>query len=261
MATQTVNPTRRNFLTAFLPRSGQSTKGNNLGLSQQPEILAQDSELISRRDFGRRSAAGLISLTLLERLFNETEAAESKTGTNEFTAEAVAARGINTQEGLINLASEVGFLPTETDNSKFRRADFTVIADQSDLNTLRQYFRGLEILKNDGFYSMQGRNNDVHKFVEQTTDIKATLGIMKAAAGFRRDDTVIYGLTREESFGLLQHLNSNYRFPYSNPKDNNDNYNKFDKLVGDEINRSLNSRGLFKAAQAIITANGGLARQ
>ncbi len=255
MKTQTATPSRRDFLTAFFPRSAEATGRNSSEFLQSSEIVASDSELMNRRDFGRRSAVGLISLALLERMFNRTEAAESTTGTNAFTAKNVASKGINTQEGLINLASDMEFLPTEKDNSKFKRADFSVIVDQVGFDDLRKFFRCLEILKNEGYLSVDSDTNDIHKILEQTKSIKAVDRILLGSAGFRRDKTIVYGLTKDETFAALEHLNSNYKFPYNDPSENTKQYQKFDDYVARAVNVSLSDRNLYRIAQEIIAAN------
>ncbi len=246
-----------------LPADRRSEVMTSLGFKSGPKLTrVADSEQTStqvdnfdRRAFLRKSAAAIISLPLLERMLNRTEAAETATGTSAFTAKNVASKGINTQEGLIDLASDMGFLPKETDNSKFRRADFSVIVDQVSFDDLRKFFRGLEMLKNEGYLSVSSDANDIHRILEQTKSIKAVDRLLVGSAGFRRDKTIIYGLTKEQTFAALEHLNSNYGFPYKDPSENIRQFNSYEQYVANAVNTSLSNRGLYRAAQEIVLAN------
>lgn len=171
--------------------------------------------------------------------------------TNPFFASELKKLGIKTQSALISLAKDKGFLPVEDEDAKFSLSQFTTIADQADFESLRQYFSLLQILKNDGYFSM----DDVHQVVEQTSHIDAMKALLYQSAGARREATVIHGLEYPETMRALRTLRNEFDFPLDDFERSQKSYDSFVDHLRPIVNSSLKRRGLYKAAVQIILAN------
>ena len=215
----------------------------------------EDSRSMSRRGFLQTTGA-LMTIAAVEQMFKFAEANDTVPGEHNFTPENVAKLGVNSTEKMLDLAEKHGYLPTETANSDYRYAKFEKIADRASLQHLRQYFRAMEMLRNDGFFDDD--KADVQRIVTNTPDIAPVRYMLLGTLGARAKDgsEVVHGLTRGEVFYVLEdYLPNNFKFPYQNDQTATSQYKKFVQGVNRIGDTSLINRGVADRSAAIHAAN------
>jgi hypothetical protein len=223
-------------------------------MKETPVEEADSSREINRRGL-LKTGVGLVAFSVLEPLFKIAEANDKVPGDHHFTPQNIAKLKIDTTEELLNLARKQGYLPTETANSEFSYSKFEKIADRASLTDLRQYFRAIEMLRNDGYFDSNRKMEEVHEILSSTPDIAPVRELLLINLGARSKDgsQVIHSMTRDEFFDMLQnYLNDNYKFPYADDGVAKEMVNSFRKATGDMMRTSLNRRGVSKEYDAIL---------
>ncbi|MBT6843930.1 MAG: hypothetical protein HOA17_09100 [Candidatus Melainabacteria bacterium] len=227
-------------------------------ISQKPDELPLEERIFSRRGVMKTAMAGaaLFTLSVLEPLFKIAEANDKVPGEHHFTPQNIAKLNIDTTSQLLDLAQKRGYLPAETANSKFSSSKFVDIADRASLHEVRQYFRAIEMLRNDGFFDDD--KADVQNIVSGTPAIAPVRSLLLGTLGARAKDgsEVVHGMTRGELFYVLNdYLPNNFQFPYKDDRRSTAMLNKFNEGIDRIGNASIQNRGLGSKHDAIIAAN------
>ncbi|MDA0772043.1 MAG: hypothetical protein O3C63_03775 [Cyanobacteria bacterium] len=211
-----------------------------------PELPFEEREF-SRRGVLKTAMAGAAMLTaaVLEPLFKIAEANDRVPGEHHFTPQNIAKLKIDTTNELLALAEKHGYLPTETQNSEFSYSKFKDVADRASVRDLRQYFRAIEMLRNDGYFDSNRKMEEVHQILSNTPEIAPLKKLLFTALGARNDSKVVHGITKDEFFSMLKdHLSNNYKFPYNDDSVGKRMIESFEKDLSQLIDYSLQKRGL-----------------
>jgi len=231
-------------------------RGVGSAATAMKEASAEDVD--SSRKTSRRSllktGAGLVAVSLLEPLFKIVEANDKVPGEHHFTPQNIAKLKINSTNGILALAAKQGYLPRETEDSKFSYSKFKDMADRASVRDLRQYFRAIEMLRNDGYFDSNKKMEEVHEILSNTPDIAPVHRLLLITLGARSKDgsEIVHNLTHSEFSSILNDfLPNNFDFPYQNDKTSNVMLDKFTEAVSRYGAVSVTNRGLTAKARAI----------
>lgn len=223
----------------------------------------ESTRAMSRRGLLQAGLA-LITFKTLESLFKVAEANDQVPGEHHFTPQNIEKLNIDTTSKLLDLAREHGYIPTETADSKFSYSKFADMADRASLHEVRQFFRSIEMLRNDGFFDSKKEMEEVHAILASTPDIAPVRTLLLTTLGARAKDgsgEVIHGLTKGEFFSMLQEHLPRYEFPHRDHDKAKTMNGKFASAVHRQVNTSIQNRGVGNRVDAILAANDKLSQK
>lgn len=227
---------------SFLRRGVQRVVDVNRGALTEGEFDFESSRELSRRGFLKATGV-LFTAAVLESLFKTVEANDKAPGEHNFTPGNIAQLGISSPKELVSFAERHGYLPTETQSSNYSYSKFLNVAERASFNDLRQYFRAIEVLRNDGYFSPGSEKQNMHEIVSRTPEILPVKRLLFTALGARNEEQVIHGITESQLLAVLRNdLPKNYEFPYANDMIGKRMLKSFEKGLSELMNRSLEER-------------------